>query len=72
MLTLLEPRDITWRWRIFNQPPPEPVRKRGSKLDKYKPDIDSWLEADKLERNKQRHTALRVFNRLKKKYGPDF
>lgn len=41
---------------------------RGSKLDKYKPDIDSWLEEDKRMRKKQRHTAKRVYNRLKDKY----
>lgn len=37
-----------------------------------KQDSDSWLEADKKERKKQRHTALRVFKRLKEIYRPDF
>jgi len=41
---------------------------RGSKLDKYKSDIDSWLEEDKRMRKKQRHTAKRIYNRLKDKY----
>ena len=48
----------------FNLPPPKPVKKRGSKLDGYKDLIDEWLEEDKKVRRKQRHTALRVFNRL--------
>lgn len=41
---------------------------KPSKLDKYKPDIDLWIENDKKMRTKQRHTAKRVFNRLKEKY----
>ena len=56
----------------FNEPPPKLVEKRGSKLDKYKKVIDGWLEADKKARKKQRHTALRVFNRLDAIYGPEF
>ena len=34
----------------FNAPPPKPVKRQGSKLDRFKPEIDSWLEADKEER----------------------
>ena len=34
------------------------------KLDPYKQEIDTWLENDKKDRRKQRHTAKRVFNRL--------
>src|SRR5690554_1035515 len=56
----------------FTQPLPKPVKKRGSKLDKYKEEIDGWLEADKQARKKQRHTARRVFNRLAKNHSPDF
>jgi len=43
----------------FNQPVPKPPKIRGSKLDKYKDEIDGWLEADKQARKKQRHTARR-------------
>jgi transposase len=51
----------------FNQAPK--VRKpRPSKLDPYKEAIDAWLEDDKQYRKKQRHTALRVFDRLAEKY----
>lgn len=37
---------------------------RASKLDPYKPAIDSWLLQDRRRRVKQRHTAKRVFDRL--------
>lgn len=37
---------------------------RASVLDPYKGLIDSWLENDRLERKKQRHTATRVHARL--------
>ena len=56
----------------FNAPPPKPVKRRGSKLDRFKPEIDSWLEADKRERKKQRHTAMRVYNRLREIHGSGF
>ena len=36
-----------------------------SKLDPFKPMIDEWLQADKLAPRKQRHTAKRIFRRLK-------
>ena len=41
----------------FNQPEPKIRKIRCSKLDQYKATIDKWLEADKLENKKQRHTA---------------
>ena len=45
-----------------------PRRKKGSKLDPYKPEIDQWLEEDTKVRKKQRHTAVKVYNRLKSAY----
>jgi len=36
-----------------------------SKLDSWKPEINSWLEEDRRNRYKQRHTAKRVYDRLK-------
>ncbi len=39
-------------------------KERASKLDPYKPVIDSWLSQDRKRRVKQRHTAKRVFDRL--------
>ena len=51
----------------FNEPPPKPAAEQRlcPKLDPYKPIIDQWLEDDKHAPRKQRHTAQRVFNRLK-------
>ena len=45
----------------FSSPPPAPLRneEHSSKLDPFKPQIDSWMEADKLAPRKQRHTAKR-------------
>lgn len=37
---------------------------RPSMLDQFKPVIDSWLEEDKNNWYKQRHTAKRVYDRL--------
>lgn len=38
-------------------------------LGDYLEIIDGWLEADKDKPRKQRHTARRIFNRLKEEYG---
>ena len=46
-------------------------RKRASKLDPYKPVIDSWLLQDRKRRAKQRHTAKRVYDRLVAECGFD-
>ena len=50
----------------FNEPLPVPASKQQfcPKLEPYKQLIDSWLEEDKQHKRKQRHTALKVFNRL--------
>ncbi len=56
----------------FNPLPPKLKEKRNSKLDQYKSTIDQWLEADKLEHRKQRHTAMQVFKRLGKLHGTAF
>ena len=50
----------------FNKPAPLPEsgEDHESKLDSFKPLIDSWLEADKLAPRKQRHTAKRIYKRL--------
>ncbi len=46
-------------------PEPDTEEDHSSKLDPYKPLIDSWLIADKKAPRKQRHTAKRVFRRLR-------
>jgi Transposase and inactivated derivatives len=43
---------------------PKVVARPPSKLDPYKPLIQSWLEEDRKNRYKQRHTAQRIHNRL--------
>lgn len=52
----------------FNESPPKPVSEQRfcPKLDPYKPIIDEWLTEDKQAPRKQRHTAIRVFHRLRK------
>jgi hypothetical protein len=52
----------------FNEPPPKPASKQRlcPKLDPYKSAINDWLVADKEAPRKQRHTAKKVFDRLKK------
>jgi len=54
----------------FNLPDPKPASEQRfcPKLDPYKPTIDQWLEEDKNAPRKQRHTAKRVYNRLRKQF----
>jgi transposase len=47
-------------------------KKGKSKLDKFKPIIDNWLQDDLKMPAKQRHTATRVYDRLKAEYGEIF
>jgi len=54
----------------FSPPAPQ-AEMRPSRLDPHKAIIDAWLAADGQNRYKQRHTAQRVFNRLKQKF-PEF
>ncbi len=46
-------------------------RRRPSKLDRYKPLIDSWLDDDASNWRKQRHTARRIWERLRDECGAD-
>lgn len=48
----------------FNKPVPK-VSARPSKLDPYKSQVVEWLEQDKKVWYKQRHTAKRIFDRLR-------
>ncbi len=57
----------------FNQDIPAAKDKSSfPKLDPFKADIDHWLTEDKKAKKKQRHTARRVFERLRDKYKDDF
>lgn len=57
----------------FNTPAPKPAEElvHVSKLDCYKSVINTWLNDDRKAPRKQRHTAKKVFLRLKDEY-PDF
>jgi len=52
----------------FNNPPQSP-RELPSLLDPLKPIIDKWLEDDLKAPRKQRHTAKRIYDRLKEEYS---
>lgn len=55
----------------FNVPVHTTKETHSSKLDPYKPIIDAWLLADTKAPRKQRHTARRVYTRLRKEEGCD-
>ncbi len=40
----------------------------GSKIDDYREVIDGWLRADLTAPHKQRHTAKRIFDRLREEH----
>ena len=44
--------------------PPERTAAR-SKLDPFEPVIDKWLQADRMMPRKQRHSAMRIWHRLR-------
>ena len=50
--------------------PPQP-RRRQSSLDRYRPLIESWLDEDERSWRKQRHTAHRIWARLRDEAGAD-
>lgn len=50
--------------------PPQP-RRRQSSLDRYRPLIESWLDEDERSWRKQRHTAHRIWVRLRDEAGAD-
>lgn len=45
------------------------VKERAKLLDPWRPLIVSWLEEDRLSRRKQRHTAHRIWVRLREEGG---
>ena len=50
---------------------PQIMKERPHKLDHWIPIIDKWLEDDQNRRNKQRHTAKRVYIRLVEEYDQE-
>ena len=65
-------RDSVRKMLAFSVPPgyrrTAPVKR--PKLDGFMEIIDGWLEADRDVHRKQRHTAKRVFERLRKAGEP--
>ena len=56
--------------RMDDLSPKVPAKRRvPSMLDDYKPLIDKWLEEDRRNWHKQRHTSQRVFERLRDEEG---
>jgi len=55
----------------FNLVLREKQRRKG-KLDPFKELIDQWLKEDLSAKPKQRHTAKRIYDRLKELYGDKF
>ena len=62
-------RDV--RQALVSAVPPERkvVVRAAPALDRWKPTIDGWLEADRTSPRKQRHTARRVWQRLVEEHG---
>lgn len=48
----------------FDRPTPTLCKVGFARLDVRKDQVGDWLEGDKRERDKQRHTAMRMFNQL--------
>lgn len=49
-----------------------PKQERCGKLSPYRHHIDEWLDQDRLAKPKQRHSAQRIYDRLKELYGDAF
>jgi len=64
-------RDTVRKMMAYSVPPGyrRQVPMRRPKLDAFIPIIDGWLEADRAVPRKQRHTAKRVFDRLRDEHG---
>lgn len=52
-------------------PKPPGHAKAKSKPDPFKPVIDKWLQADRMMPRKQRHSAMRIWRRLRDERGYD-
>jgi transposase len=55
----------------YNQALPQ-REETASKLDRWKAEIDKWLEEDRRMRFKQRHTARRIHHRLLEEHPGDY
>lgn len=64
-------RDVRAALESAVPPPRKAVVRPAPKMDRWKPVIDEWLEADKVAPRKQRHTARRVWQRLVEEHQAD-
>lgn len=67
-------RDSVYKYLKKDDFSPELVisnQKRSSKLDPYKSMINDWLDEDSENWHKQRHTARKIWKRLKDEHGAD-
>ncbi|MEZ5143941.1 MAG: IS21 family transposase [Acidimicrobiales bacterium] len=64
-------RDVRQALASAVPPPRKPVQRASPVLDRWKPIIDGWLEADRAVPKKQRHTARRVWQRLVAEHGAE-
>ena len=66
-------RDSVSKMPAYSEPPgyrrTAPIKRPG--LDPYTTRIDLWLSGDKIRPCQQRHTAGRIFERLRDEYGFD-
>ena len=64
-------RDTVAKMMMFSVPPGyrRTADVKRPKLDPFIPIIEEWLEVDRLMPRKQRHTAKRVFDRLREECG---
>ncbi len=64
-------RDMVDKALAFSVPPgyrrTAPIKR--PKLDGFTEIIDAWLDGDKTVHRKQRHTAKRIFDRLRDEHG---
>lgn len=62
-------RDVRQALASAVRPERKAVVRAAPALDRWKPTIDGWLEADRTAPRKQRHTARRVWQRLVEEHG---
>ena len=64
-------RDSVSKMLAYSEPPGyrRTVPLKSPKLDPYMDQIDQWLSEDKTRPRKQRHTAKRIFERLRSECG---
>lgn len=67
-------RDTVYKYarkEDFSPAMPVDAPTKPSKLDPYKPIIDQWLDDDERNWHKQRHTARRIWQRLRDEFSAD-